>query len=64
MLRLLTLAAAAVAVCAKVVVAKERARSILRGLNECPPPTLLVMTATVHKNTQGGTERAESKGSC
>ena len=28
------MAAAAVAVCAKAVVAKERAKSILRGLNE------------------------------
>ena len=59
------MAAAAVAVCAKAAVAKERARSILRGLNECPPLTSLVMTATAHKNAQGGTERAEeSKGSC
>ena len=63
MLRLLTLAA--VAVCAKAGVAKERARSILRGPNECPRPTSLATTTTAHENAQGGTERAEeSKGRC
>ena len=66
MLRLLTLAAAAaVAVCAKAGVAKERVRSILREPNECPCPTLLATTTTAHGNVQGGTERAEeSKGGC